>query len=56
MSPRRAEGRRRIWGPPWTWWRIAGIVLAGLVAVGGLTVLGFFIVAYVGLSQFASNK
>jgi hypothetical protein len=56
VSGHRPEGKRRFWGPPWTWWKIAGIVVSAVVAIGGLAVLAFVIVLTVGMSQFGSNK
>jgi hypothetical protein len=55
MSRQRPGAVGRLWGPPWTGWKVAGMVLAGLVAVGGLVVFGFFVALYVSLSS-VSNK
>lgn len=37
-------------------WNIAGIALAAVLVVGGLAVVGFYVLLFVGLSQWGSNK
>lgn len=37
-------------------WEILGIALAVLLAVGGLTFVGFMVFLYIGLSNLANNK
>ena len=37
-------------------WNVIGIVLAALLAVGGLFVIGFIVALFVGLNQWGQNK
>ena len=37
-------------------WRTAGLVLAGVLIVAGLTVVGFLVVFVVALNNWGSNK
>ena len=37
-------------------WAIIGITLAVLLTIGGLALVGFAVVIYVGLSHWGSNK
>jgi hypothetical protein len=37
-------------------WTIIGIVLAVVLGIGGLAVVGFAVLLYVGMSHYASNK
>jgi hypothetical protein len=37
-------------------WTIIGIVLAVVLGIGGLAVVGFAVVLFVGLSHYGSNK
>jgi hypothetical protein len=52
--PSHDEGRRP--APPWSVWKTVGVVLAALVAVGGLAVMAYVILLFVALSQWGSNK
>jgi cytochrome b561 len=38
------------------WWTTFGIALAVVLAILGLLVVGFFVVAFVSLSNYGSNK
>ena len=42
--------------PPKSGWQIAGIVLAVIVAIGGLAILALVVAFFVAMSQFGSNK
>lgn len=37
-------------------WEIIGIALVAVLALGGLAVAGFFVLLFVGLSHYGSNK
>jgi hypothetical protein len=37
-------------------WAIIGIIVSVLLALGGLAVVGFIVLLYVGLSHFGGNK
>ena len=41
---------------PRQWWEIAGIVLAVLIAIGGLAILAFVLLFILAMSQLGSNK
>ena len=40
----------------WSFWKVVGVVVAVLVAIGGLAVLAYVVVMFVALSQWGSNK
>lgn len=37
-------------------WNVIGIVIAAVLALGGLFVIGFIILLFVGLNQWGQNK
>jgi hypothetical protein len=37
-------------------WNVIGIVLAAVLAVGGLFVIGFIVLLFVGLNHWGQNK
>jgi hypothetical protein len=37
-------------------WNVIGIILAAVLAVGGLLVIGFIVLLFVGLNQWGQNK
>lgn len=37
-------------------WNVIGIVIAAVLAVGGLFVIGFIVLLFVGLNQWGQNK
>ena len=41
---------------PHPWWETAAIVLAVLIAIGGLAILAFVILFMVAMANFGSNK
>jgi hypothetical protein len=37
-------------------WNVIGIVIAAVLALGGLFVIGFIVVLFIGLNQWGQNK
>lgn len=56
--PERPDYPRDPYQPKREWHavKILGVLLAAAVAVGGLYLLGFFVLLVVGLNNFGSNK
>ena len=42
--------------PRWSTWRIVGVALCTLLAIGGLAVVGFYLSMVVAFAQWGSNK
>lgn len=42
--------------PRWPVWKVLGVVLATVVAIGGLAVLAYVVLIFIAMSQFGSNK
>ena len=40
----------------WSFWRVVGVIVAVMVAIGGLAVLAYVVIMFVALSQWGSNK
>ena len=57
MSAELPRGRaHRATAPPWSFWKVVGVVVAVLVAIGGLAVLAYVVLMFIALSQWGNNK
>jgi hypothetical protein len=42
--------------PSWSVWKALGVIAATLLAIGGLVFVGYFVLMFIALSQWGSNK